>query len=181
MTYDGPYADRTDASHVLSQLPPLGGPECADSRLIEAVEAWQPRDDQGPCGGLVLLGPTGVGKTTAAVHLVRRCLARYEAATSTMFALAADLADGTDVDIERAKRVRLLVLDDLGREYDPRNRLFRVLDHRCSYRPTVITSGVRPEELDERFGGAMVRRMFDFRGRKVARVSVFQPKLKAMP
>lgn len=170
-----PFANRTDADHVIAQLPPVGGPENADQRFVRACDGWGPKDAQGRAqGGLVMLGPTGSGKTTAAVHLVRCFLARYEVATSTMFTLASDLADGGDAELDRAKRVRLLVIDDLGKEHDPRNRIFRVLDHRHTRLPTIITSGIRPEDLDERFGGATVRRMFEFRGRPVARVSLFQ-------
>lgn len=174
--YEGPFANRDDADHVLAQLPPLGGPENADPRLVAGVEAWEPKDAATGLlsGGMVLLGPTGSGKSTAAVHLVRRWLARYEVATSTFFTLASDLADGDDGALDRAKRVRLLVIDDLGKEIDPKNRIFRVLDHRHTRAPTIITTGIRPEGLDERFGGATVRRMFEFQGRRVASVNLFK-------
>lgn len=166
----GPFADRDDAAHVLAQLPPVGGPEKADVRFAHAVERWSPRRG---AGGLVLLGPTGTGKTTAAVHLVRLFLARFEVGTSTLFALASDLAESREL-AERAKLVRLLVLDDLGKEKDPSNRIFQVLDHRHTRNPTVITTGIKPEDLDAHYDGATIRRMFEFRGHEVARVSAFR-------
>lgn len=168
--YVGPFAGRTDAHHVLSQLPELpelGGPEHSDARFIRAVEAWSPSG-----GGLVLLGPTGCGKTTAAVHLVRRLLATREDATSTAFVLARDLVSDPAL-VDRARRVRYLVLDDLGREHDPRGVLFGVLDHRHTRYPTIVTSGIRAEDLQDYYKGAFVRRLAEYRGRPVRMVSIF--------
>lgn len=162
------FANRLDADHVIQQLPPVGGPEHAARNLIEAVEAWTPSDK----GGLVMLGPTGSGKTTAACHLVRTLLGRYEWATSTAFMIASDLADSEEL-VEKAKRVRMLIIDDLGKEHDRKKRIFRVLDHRHTRYPTVITCGIKPSDLDQHYDGATIRRMFEFRGQKVARVSSF--------
>ena len=164
------FASRTDAEHVFAQLPPVGGPEKSAPAFIRAVTSWTPRS---ATGGLVLLGPTGTGKTTAAVHLVKLALARWEIATSTLFALASDLAEDRDL-AERAKRVRFLVLDDLGKEKDQFNRIFQVLDHRHTRNPTFITCGINPGDLTSHYDGAMLRRVFEFRGAKVQSVSTFK-------
>lgn len=170
----GPFAGRKDAAHVLAQLPPVAGPERAHQRFVDAVERWHPKN-----GGLALLGPTGSGKTTAAVYLVHRFLAAFEVGTSTMFVIASDLADSPEL-VERAKMVRLLVLDDLGKEKDPHSRIFRVLDHRHTRLPTVVTMGIDPEDLDNHYDGATIRRIFEFRGQKIQRVSTFLAAPQAM-
>lgn len=184
------FAGRTDAGHVLSQLPDLGGPDKARPEFMAAVDAWTPAQ-----GGLVLCGPTGSGKSTAARLLVLRLLDEREDATSTMWVLARDLATSPEL-AERARRVRLLVLDDLGQESDhectckrcndAKAALFAVLDHRHTRFPTIVTTGIRKEELgphpDERgvmmlqgrYSGALARRLGEFRGRAVQVVDVFK-------
>lgn len=174
---EGPFSNRQDADHVLRTLPQLGGPESADPRFIAAVEAWDPDAGQ---GGLVFMGPTGCGKTTAAVYLVRRHLALRENATSTAFMIARDLANDPELQ-ERARRVRLLVLDDLGKEHDPRNVIFGVLDYRHTRFPTVVTTGLRADDLDRNQDGALTRRIAEFQGKRVQMVSVFASKPRLVP
>jgi len=119
------------------------------------------------------MGPTGCGKTTAAVHLVRRLLATREDATSTAVLLARDIVADAQL-AERARRVRFLVVDDIGKEYDPKNVLFSVLDYRHTRLPTIVTSGLKAEDLQSHFTGAFVRRMGEFRGARVRVVSLFK-------
>ncbi|HSC89387.1 MAG TPA: ATP-binding protein, partial [Polyangiaceae bacterium] len=92
------------------------------------------------------------------------------------FCLASDLAADRDgILTDRAKRVALLVLDDLGKEEDPKRRIFAVLDHRHTRRPTVITSGLKLDDLDRHYSdGAMSRRIVEFRGQMVSFVSAFK-------
>lgn len=172
MKYEGRYAERSDHYHVLAQLPPVGGPERAHELFRSAVEDWRPSRAGRELGGLVLLGPTGDGKTTALRHLALILLAKLEAATSMMFVLASDLADSREL-AERAKTVRFLFLDDMGRERDPYNRIFQVLDYRHNRAPTFISSGLQLSDLEQHYDGATMRRMFEFRGVKVRCVHTF--------
>jgi DNA replication protein DnaC len=167
--YEGPFANRLDADHVTRPLPDLGGPDKALPVFIEAVEFWAPDK-----GGLILSGPTGSGKTTAVLHLIRRHLATREDATSTAFMLAADLVDDPSL-IDKAKRVRLLVLDDVGKEHDPKNVLFRVLDYRFTRVPTIVTTGLSVDDLNRSYDGAFVRRLGEFKGSKSRIVTTFPP------
>lgn len=64
----------------------------------------------------------------------------------------------------------LLVIDDLGQEPELRptapNILFEILDVRYSAgSPTLITTGLSPEELTNRYGGAFIRRVLQSGGR----------------
>lgn len=175
---EGRFANRQDHHHVLAQLPPLGGPENAKPAFVRAVEKWRPRDPSGrELGGLVLMGPTGDGKSTALRHLALWLLARVEAATSMLFVTASDLVEDRDL-VERAKRVRFLMLDDVGKEKDPHNRLFSVLDYRHTRFPSFLTTGINAVDLDTHYDSATIRRMFEFRGARVQVVSTFAAKPK---
>lgn len=175
---EGKYSNRTDAHHVLAQLPPVAGPEKAHPLFVKAVEAWRPRNRDGDeLGGLALLGPTGTGKTTALVHLAHRLLARDLAATSMLFVIASELVDDPAL-VAAAKRVRYLLLDDVGKEHDPRSRLFAVLDHRHTRLPTFTSSGLSLADLESHYDGATARRLFEFRGAKVHAISAFVAKAK---
>lgn len=170
---EGRFADRTDAHHVLAQLPPVGGPERSHPLFVRAVENWRPRaKDRTELGGLILVGPTGTGKTTALVHLAHLLLAKDEAATSMLFVIASDLVEDQAL-VERAKRVKYLLLDDTGKESDPKNRLFSVLDHRHTRSPTFVSTGLSLSDLEQHYDGATVRRLFEFRGNKVQVFSSF--------
>lgn len=166
-TIEGKFKDRQDHHHALAQLPPVGGPELASPAFLRAAGKWRPGG-----GGIVFMGPTGAGKTTAMVYLARVLLARLENATSMVFAIASDLAEDREL-AERAKRVKYLFLDDVGRESDPKNRIFQVLDHRHTRAPTFISTGLKPVDIDQHYDGATVRRIFEFQGKRVTVSSAF--------
>jgi DNA replication protein DnaC len=86
--------------------------------------------------------------------------------------LASDLAEN-DLLLETAKRVKLLVLDDIGKEHDPKSRIFRALDYRHTRVPTVITTGLNQDDLVNHYDSATLRRMAEFRGKQIPRISVF--------
>jgi hypothetical protein len=132
-------------------------------------------------GNLLLLGSTGLGKSTAAAILFRWLLqegvrlagkawssARFMAWFGAADLLAASrehpFGKGEAPDCQRACRASLLVLDDAGWDRDP-GPCSLVLDerYRCGL-PTVITSGKTEPELVAHYGAAVVRRMTETGG-----------------
>lgn len=150
--------------------------------LQRAAARWEPKH-----GSLVLLGPTGVGKTASAVALVHRLafLAREASGVSDpqvrlirglYWCSAVELSSarrwhplghGECPEFRAARDASFLVLDELGFERsDERDPwLLELVD--CRYRagaPTLVTSGRPRAELDARYGGACIRRLTE-RGR----------------
>lgn len=144
--------------------------------FLSVVNAWY-----FGCGNLLLLGPTGSGRSTAAACLFRRLLALGvrdggEAWANAKFMAwfhAGDLAEarrehslgkGEAPEIGQASRARLLVLDDAGWEPDP-FVCSMILKERYELGvPTIITSGKTEDELIRHYGAAVVRRMTETGG-----------------
>jgi DNA replication protein DnaC len=118
---------------------------------------------ENPQDWLMLTGGYGTGKT----HLAA-AIANYqtEHGNTVMFMAVPDLLDylratfnpavGTSFDqrFEQVRTTPLLVLDDLGTESATswaREKLYQIINHRyVAHLPTVITTSVRPDELDPR-------------------------------
>lgn len=180
-----PWADRfREAKQIIrDRLPPFVQERTEALRkrchpeLLSAVDRW----DWGS-RSLVLCGPTRIGKTSAAAALVRRLVAKaakdgglnWELAKWIRWEHAATLAtarkrhalgEQESPEVERAMRAPLLVLDDLGWDRDA-DVVEEVLDARYQRTvPTVVTSGRSPDELLERYGDAVYRRMFEAGGK----------------
>jgi DNA replication protein DnaC len=122
----------------------------------------------------LLIGPTRVGKSTAAAVLVRRALnaftddgSRYPAVRGLVWANALDLAiaerrhplgAGEPEPVQAARNASLLVLDDLGLE--PEGTIWPLIAHRYDHRlPTITTSGLTTKGLTKHLGSAGVRRL----------------------
>jgi DNA replication protein DnaC len=143
-------------------------------------------------GGTLMCGPTGLGKTTVAASIVRRWyalpIARLsvcdrEAYEKTRFpslewARAFDLNNarlehkfGTSEPevITDAKRCDFLVLDDIGRESrrpGSEDVIEEVLQERYDKgRVSFVTTGLRLEQVVERYGDAVVRRIVEAGGK----------------
>jgi IstB-like ATP binding protein len=176
--------------HVLEQLP--AGMHRAtrqelesriEERVLRAVLGWR-----WGSGNLVLTGATGCGKTSGAAHLVRRLCFEGAIRGGEAFELAGmirwqscrDLSEvgretrlgtGTPEVVQRCQYARLLVLNDLGLT-DDRATLERVMDARYERGwPTITTTGLGAEQLEQAFGDALSRRLLEcgaHRGRFVA-------------
>lgn len=151
---------------------PVGAHQrAARPEFVRAVDTWQPGQP------LVLLGPTGSGKTAAAAQLVARLCRDAKGrggdalvlARSTLWVRADELtaAGGAERDTSatklllRAQQCRLLVLDDLATSS---KTLLRILQFRYdAKRASVVTSGVRSAaEFASAIGGqAPVRWILD--------------------
>jgi len=142
-------------------------------------------------GNAVMIGETGLGKTTtAAVMLLQLMRAGFHGSEAD-WALAQDarwyraqelesaikghpLGRSEPPDMRSAMTTRLLVLDELGWERDLKviDDLFaaRSSDER---RVTIVTSGLDSNKIQERYGEAVWRRLFTFRGRSSAVARAF--------
>ena len=164
-------SERRDRLTKLSNLGALGGVtfDSLASLGIEGATVDQARAfAAAPAGWLVLLGPTGSGKTRLAAAIANQ---RIEAGEPVFFVTAADLLDhlrstyAPDSDLaydemfEQVRSITLLVLDDLGDESATpwaKEKLAQVLTHRYNERlPTVITTPGPVEKLDERIAGRL--------------------------
>jgi len=141
-------------------------------------------------GGKLIIGPTSIGKTSAVVWAVKRVVKqsrselRQRAAAAghrgpigigarVCWARAVELANarlqhglgaGEAPLVLKAEDADLLVIDDLGGETRS-DALEAVLA--CRYDrglPTIVTSGKTSQELEERYGQALLRRVIESRG-----------------
>jgi len=162
-----------------------------DPRLRAFAERFDPEQH----GGALVLGPTGIGKTIAALCLMLRCMAKqardafesdltvpfteittprcakswasYDARDLGNAMQHTGLSDADHASITRAKTADFLILEDLGWE-----RGFHVealIDIAAPrYRrclPTIVTSGERHDVLRERYTDAVLRRFWNIDGK----------------
>jgi hypothetical protein len=204
-SHDGGARYPFDVSHVLRTLeglPEWPRTQTADGRrakmapvFVADAEAFDPDST----GNLVLAGPTGTGKTVAALHAVlllwQRRLAALRPLPNVQFVKHTALASarrnsqlGRESQlIEDAISAELLIIDDIGQADDRDPALFEVIDGRYDAgRLTIATTGLEPHSLDKhgfkgRVGEAPLRRLLQTK-RPGKLVSTFtKPKLQAVP
>lgn len=133
----------------------------------QAVSAWLLGTLRGETDSwLVLLGPTGVGKTWQAVAAYRRLvddLGCEGVAVRVPELLARSLPSDPDrVSIRHLEEVPLLLLDDMPgnlSEWDHRT-LYRIVDARvANQRRTLITMNLRREEVRGALGDRLASRL----------------------
>jgi DNA replication protein DnaC len=157
-----------------------------DDRLVTAARNWNWSD-----GNVMLMGQTGIGKTTAAAMLFRRLLGEavrlggiaWQDAESMYWFKAYDLATarkehqlgrGEAPEVVQACSARLLVIDDLGWENGDVTVITEVLGERhdrCY--PTVFTTGRTGDQLGQMYGAAAARRMLEVASRPPVVVDCF--------
>lgn len=146
----------------------------ADKRIVEALRAWTR-----PGGNLVLLGPSGVGKTTAVCARVRGIIdsairgakdpESFAWATGIRWVDAPALAKasrnhalgrGDAPEIATAVGATLLVLDELGYEQARDRTIADVIEQRYNRQLlTISTSGRTRAEMVQQYGDAVFRKL----------------------
>lgn len=127
-----------------------------DRRIMAAIREWS------PC--LLLLGPTGVGKTSAMRWLrLGHNGSWYNARELAACERRHSLGDGEPPDLVHACSREILYLDDLGTE-DARD--IAVLKHVIERRyangyPTIANTGLTKAMLTERYEAPTVRRLLE--------------------
>lgn len=173
----------------------------SDERLLKAAKLWHPRH-----GNAVLLGETGLGKSTAAAVICRRLIRGGVESGGRMWELAQGIHWVRAKQLERAVNdhprgkgmcpalrdafaAPLLVLDEAGWEGDPTIVSDVLAERYDSPRLTVLTSGLTLEGfrddddnwnpgLREKYGDAVIRRMITTLGRGAGIVEAF-PSMEA--
>lgn len=142
----------------------------ADAATRDAVErfvyAVANRDRWQPVRGIIIEGPTGVGKSWLAVGIIRELLERralpaheikYDRSRHVWGLIKSAYSDGSSTrELEARMKARLWVLDDLGTEHateDTGANLTEILGAR-ELRPTVITANIPRDLHGERFDPA---------------------------
>lgn len=136
-------------------------------------------------GGLLILGPTGFGKTRLLVAIAHHLLDAgvagalgpedFKAAQRARLASGLELAKarsdrerfgGEPHALHEAKEASILFLDEIGFE-DQRDSVIReIVDYRnFRQRPTLATTGKTLDELDALYGAATRRRIYECAGK----------------
>lgn len=121
-------------------------------------------------GSLLLLGPTGVGKTWQAYGAVRALISsgalvdwRVVTAPDLFASLRPGGCDNPEQEFAGYATVPVLVLDDLGSEKSSEwteEYLCRLVNTRSEWeRPTLFTSNVQPDQFGKRFGRRVTSRL----------------------
>jgi len=142
-----------------------------DKSFIEKIKTHDLKEKR---NSLLLFGGYGSGKTTLATVYLK---AKVNEGIAGIFISVPDLLDhirsaydeaqrlSPDEIIEQAKKVDLLVLDDLGAEKPSewvKEKLFQIVNYRYNeLLPTIFTSNLSPEELENKIGERIVARIME--------------------
>ncbi len=187
--YDHPATARSEIRRANERIPFIYRQATADhpdvkawaDRLVTATReqtAGRIVPTVGRHRSLLLLGPTGVGKTYQAFGALRYLaptgvrLAWTATSSADLYAALRPRA-GVDSETEfrRFAHARLLVLDDLGAAKSSEwteEINFRLVNHRYENQlPTILTSNVLPKELSDRVGDRVASRLIEMCDRVV--------------
>lgn len=136
-----------------------------DPRLASFATSWM-----GDCGS-VIIGPTGAGKSLSAAVAMRRVIGD-DGCSWAAWVRADELSRVLSIrehisDVEKLKRALILVIDELGYERFP-ELVLEILGYRYDNElPTVITSGMKLQEMSDRYSDATLRRIVETGGGRV--------------
>lgn len=138
----------------------------ADERSRRRLAMWA---DMTRPPNLILLGPVGTGKTSAAVAAVRPAFDHHR---EVMFAPIREMLDAMRAEFDGTSRDTLgwlcethrLIIDDLGTEKPTEwtmERLGIVVDRRWAEElPTIVTSNLNQADLEKLYGAHLSSRLF---------------------
>lgn len=148
----------------------VDGEALVSSQALRAVQRWFRIRGGGGGGGerrtgftiLALCGEMGRGKTFAGAWLLAQLGGRYISAEEMRRTYVR--FSPNDADVSRAKRARVLVIDDLGTELDAEEgaaALFDLLNKRMGnpYGWTLLTANLLADEFTERYGERTIERI----------------------
>ena len=147
------------------------GTEVALGEAEAFVRTYRERRENGQ--GLLLIGGYGTGKSRLGAAILNEVQEQYretvraEVVPELLQRLRQTYDAGSkgteDQVLQPLLRSGLLLLDDIGAERVSewvQERLFLVVDHRYRHRmPTLFTTNLHPEDLEERLGGRIVSRI----------------------
>lgn len=121
--------------------------------------------DKNDGNGIILAGSVGTGKTHLAGAIVHRVIEKFGIPVKliTAIELFGKLRDFENDTMKEFKESSLLVIDDLGKEKITdwnREKLFEIINSRYEdYQPTIITTNLKPKEMQDLFGDAVFSRL----------------------
>lgn len=134
---------------------------------------WLTRYGQGDMINLAILGPSRVGKSWEAAAIARHLLLDHRVPVTfeevpTMLDRLRPNVDGAS-DIGQYQATPVLIMDDLGAEKRTEwtdEQLYRVTDFRAKRNlPTIVTSNLPPQGLNDRYGVRICDRLFEGAGK----------------
>lgn len=122
-----------------------------DGAVSAYIDAFTEETDR----GLLLTGPYGCGKTTAACAILARVAKAWPVVFATMPEVVEQAATFERDALSRYRNTRLLCLDDLGKERPTEfamEQVYSVIDFRWREgKPTIITTNYTQDELFTHF------------------------------
>jgi DNA replication protein DnaC len=120
---------------------------------------------------LVIMGTVGTGKTWLAAAIARDLMVNTDRPVPVTFITVADMIDllrtarpGMDVDMAQFANAPVLVLDDLGSEYQTewsRAQMYRLSHARYhDGLPTIVTTNLKGQEIHDTYEARTVQRLF---------------------
>lgn len=149
-----------------------------DTPAMAVTEKWLDE----PGAWLLLAGSKGCGKTVAATWAVSQALEEGKSAAFRPVSAVGALSqyDAGAAEMESLRRVKLLVLDELGVEFASdyaKSRFFELLDARHEAKvKTILTTNLSLEDAKRRLGDRIVDRIggdgavFEFGGKSLRKV-----------
>lgn len=134
--------------------------------LFDTAFRYAKETAAGGGGNLLLLGSPGTGKTHLACAVIRECGGLYRLASQIedelLLARSFASRETPEEVLGHYGRVRLLVIDEAGREGGGRDMLYRVINARYNERrPTVIISNLDKESFAKFAGLAAMDRLLE--------------------